>query len=764
PVTVCAEDMVPTSPNEEYYDTEDLPGNKVLQVTDFPDDVYVDSVPTDQNEDGQPDTEVFVPEEKNAEGVVTLQPGERYVLITETTETTVTTPGQPAGTQPVDDLVETLDDVVETTVGDVTVTIFEVPEDGVPTPVFVGPTESILKESQPEQPGDNAPVETFGPTVVTISKRPAGEPEPTEIVFCEKPTTPTTAPTPTTSATTAPTTSGPPPTTRETCEDMTEMTSFLVTPDSIDVQPAGGSVSFTEDGIVLNYPSSADGNVVIEVYMPVEGTLILTKLTGDFISYQIELPTEGNSVAVSDVTGKNVLLPGDASIFKEEYDEGYIVFSFRVTPGVAGTITVEKLIVCSIPQEDLCRISKENVEAELGFSLTDNAFGLTRDGQEIDLGPLVYITDGITIKGYCYECECKGNNVLECTKENCDTCPTLGPWSECSAECGAGQRTRSTDEIGVPDTCNTTETEDCFSQCTTTPAPCLSAWSDWSPCQGCVQRRTRDCTPECVAAGTCPDDSRTQETRACPCTTTPTTPRSTLECAENEVFACRTNRMACEETCVAYRAGCEVGQWEDWSPCSATCGPGVKSRSRVVSGNCNDIPDEETEVCDIPCECEDGETRYFEESCEEAVCIMGQFEVNEIVCEEVEYDCNNDTHVMIDDPENPCCQICIEIKYPCRPVQQEVISLNYTSPVLNAVCVSEPISISRCEGSCAPSSQTMQYMTDNNGIFQLVDDAGSCECCKPNVVTRTVDFDCGGVKETRDVPEIASCECMACAG
>ncbi|KAK7506106.1 hypothetical protein BaRGS_00002828, partial [Batillaria attramentaria] len=201
-VTRCAEEMVPTEPRPEYYDTEDLPGNKVLQVTVFPDDVYVEGVPIDQDEDGQPDTKVFLPEEPSTTGIVVLEPGEKYIIVTNVGETTVAVPAPPVGIEPVDDVVDEIGDVDEFPVGDdKVVRIFETPDDGEPTPVYIGPNQSVLKEYQPEEPGDDTvPVESFGPTVVTIAVRPAGEePEPTKITFCEKPaTTVSTTPSPTT--------------------------------------------------------------------------------------------------------------------------------------------------------------------------------------------------------------------------------------------------------------------------------------------------------------------------------------------------------------------------------------------------------------------------------------------------------------------------------------------------------------------------------------------------------------------------------------
>ena len=48
--------------------------------------------------------------------------------------------------------------------------------------------------------------------------------------------------------------------------------------------------------------------------------------------------------------------------------------------------------------------------------------------------------------------------------------------------------------------------------------------------------------------------------------------------------------------------------------------------------------------------------------------------------------------------------------------------------------------------------------------FSLVQDSGSCQCCQPSVVEAEVTFRCGGqqVETTLRVPQIASCDCMAC--
>lgn len=65
--------------------------------------------------------------------------------------------------------------------------------------------------------------------------------------------------------------------------------------------------------------------------------------------------------------------------------------------------------------------------------------------------------------------------------------------------------------------------------------------------------------------------------------------------------------------------------------------------------------------------------------------------------------------MIIDDPEQPCCKKCVEVKNPCRPVKEDTVRLNFTDPD-GGVCISQPIDIQRCEGSCSDSSMSTKYV------------------------------------------------------
>lgn len=69
------------------------------------------------------------------------------------------------------------------------------------------------------------------------------------------------------------------------------------------------------------------------------------------------------------------------------------------------------------------------------------------------------------------------------------------------------------------------------------------------------------------------------------------------------------------------------------------------------------------------------------------------------------------TSVIIDDPEQPCCKKCVQVKNPCRPVREDTVRLNFTDPDRSGgVCVSEPVDIQRCKGSCSDSFMSTKYV------------------------------------------------------
>nr|KAG5713209.1 hypothetical protein BaRGS_007736 [Batillaria attramentaria] len=138
--------MEPEEPDN--YETADLPDDKFVQVSEFPDDeVFVESVPVDE------DTEVFLPvdDDEVVDGVFTPEPGKKYIVITED------------GDSPEFDDVEQVPNFPN---DEEDLTVFEVPEDNEnPTPIFVGPNARVFEEEevgpvttgcgeemQPEQP------------------------------------------------------------------------------------------------------------------------------------------------------------------------------------------------------------------------------------------------------------------------------------------------------------------------------------------------------------------------------------------------------------------------------------------------------------------------------------------------------------------------------------------------------------------------------------------------------------------------------------
>eukprot|EP01012_Entosiphon_sulcatum_P049575 TRINITY_DN6820_c0_g1_i6.p1 TRINITY_DN6820_c0_g1~~TRINITY_DN6820_c0_g1_i6.p1 ORF type:complete len:7637 (+),score=112.47 TRINITY_DN6820_c0_g1_i6:5459-28369(+) len=156
---------------------------------------------------------------------------------------------------------------------------------------------------------------------------------------------------------------------------------------------------------------------------------------------------------------------------------------------------------------------------------------------------------------------------------NMDPCPVdcvVDPWeawSDCNKDCGGGTKSRNrfirthTANGGLP--CpDLKETVDCNTQ--PCPVDCVtSSWAAWSPCSvvcgGGQQQRSRTVLQQPQYGG-----------RSCPSLT--------------EVIPCNTQR--CPDTT------CVVGQWTDWSTCTAACGGGSQLRTRPV-----DIQPNGTDVC-----------------------------------------------------------------------------------------------------------------------------------------------------------------------
>ncbi|KAK6588702.1 thrombospondin type 1 domain-containing [Cryptosporidium xiaoi] len=155
----------------------------------------------------------------------------------------------------------------------------------------------------------------------------------------------------------------------------------------------------------------------------------------------------------------------------------------------------------------------------------------------------------------------ENNSDLLCPKiENCPIDCEAGPWSgwsECDVNCGIGiqKRRRNIKNRGTDGGASCPPLEDfrpcarksCKSDCI------LSEWSEWEQCSKSCGGGSRARSRNIVSA-----------------------PNEGSECGILKEFE------PCNEfQCIATR-DCEVGQWSAWSPCTATCGGGVKRREREI--------------------------------------------------------------------------------------------------------------------------------------------------------------------------------------
>lgn len=150
-------------------------------------------------------------------------------------------------------------------------------------------------------------------------------------------------------------------------------------------------------------------------------------------------------------------------------------------------------------------------------------------------------------------------------------------WSPCSETCGGGTKSRSrvvvVEQSGSGAACPALSQSTVCNVDECPPEPCvLSQWGAWGDCSAQCGPGTQSRTRSVVDAGNSPCDA-TLQSREC-------------------------NLQSCDQACI-------VSEWTEWSACSAECGGGQQSRSRVVltsppSGDLSTCPDlQQSHTCNL---------------------------------------------------------------------------------------------------------------------------------------------------------------------
>jgi len=153
-----------------------------------------------------------------------------------------------------------------------------------------------------------------------------------------------------------------------------------------------------------------------------------------------------------------------------------------------------------------------------------------------------------------------------------------GTWGSCTAKCGGQQyrdryvlvpprnggractgKVNETQECGGDDCVGDTQKSDCR----------YNTWEDWSGCSSCNAQRKRV--------------------------------RHIAQLAANGGRDCNETAVEelgdCSDSCTK-RHWCSWNHWQDWGPCSRTCGPGNRSRSRHLAPSRAPSEDNEEELWD----------------------------------------------------------------------------------------------------------------------------------------------------------------------
>ncbi|KAF3703311.1 SCO-spondin Precursor [Channa argus] len=367
----------------------------------------------------------------------------------------------------------------------------------------------------------------------------------------------------------------------------------------------------------------------------------------------------------------------------------------------------------------------------------------------------------------CNTCVCE-NGTLVCSNVPCPVYEPWSLWSSCSASCGRGQRTRSRlcqKTEGGPSCADTLQTESCdLPSC---PVGCLlSEWSPWSKCSatcgGGFSLRNKTVLREPEPGGVACTGPLEQHT------------------------VCNIN------SCLP--VDCEWSSWSQWSTCSASCGTGRQTSTRVVlqphmyEGAPCEGPDHRTTICMAPnCACPVGErwrrgvsedVLLCERSCQDiyssspvncshstegCVCQEGLYRNTEGVCVIPALCPCHDQGILQEgevkvEEAGSCCPVCRK-QFPSEPLP-ECRRYVQVRNITKGNCRLDNVEVSFCRGRCLSRTDVIL----EEPYLQSV-----CECCSyrlhPDNPVRFLSLVCeNGENEPVVLPIIHSCECTSCQG
>jgi len=313
---------------------------------------------------------------------------------------------------------------------------------------------------------------------------------------------------------------------------------------------------------------------------------------------------------------------------------------------------------------------------------------------------------------YCADCVRTRNRV--CEGANCDCTNITTTESEICDNCATTEMTPTTSQPTTPYCDEENEKWDCYNHYIMCNESCrtlmnrdrcesLNRTDEDMPCNYscmCIDGYKRNQAGDCVKEEECECYNGTiplpfgykenvSECRYC-------------ECKMNVGYVC-TDIPNCNQTCTP-------NEWEEWSPCSASCDNGTRVRTRTTQGaDCTNTTTVEEEICaEVPC-------------------------------------------------PNETCQRTL--------VEEKKLTFNDT---IYGLCVSDDLPVHKCIGHCKFSrsgGKHYAYKNPNSDEYMFdLDYFSDCECCQATMESKPVQFTCGpnDVVVKVDVTSITACDCMQC--